>query len=104
MDHSIIITRRVTSAFINAIPPQIQHFDGYLYAIVKRAKDKDIPDHKYGQDVRIDPCEFDWKSKTITCIIPYNINFGIKHITDIDPMFFESIEASFIALMHGCIP
>lgn len=99
----ITITRRVTTPFLQAIPSTIEHFDAYIYAIVKRKVGKDIPNEKWGTDVRIDPCKFDWLSKTITINIPLNINFGIISIDDLDPVFFESLEAAFLALMFGCM-
>ncbi len=100
----IKITRRATTPFLQAIPPTINHFDAYIYAIVKRKPGKDLPDTKWGTDVRLDPCEFDWVSKTISITIPLNINIGIESISDLDPTFFEAVEASFLALMHGCLP
>ena len=99
----IKIVRRVTTPFLQAIPPTIEHFDAYLYAVVKRKPGKDI-DTKFGKDVRLDPCEFDWLTKTITITIPLNINLGITSTDDIDINFFESVEAAFLSLMHGCLP
>lgn len=100
----IKIVRRATTPFLQAIPKIVDHFDAYIYAIVKRKPGKDLPDVKWGTDVRLDPCEFDWVSKTISINIPLNINAGIKSIDDLDPMFFESVEAAFLALLHGCLP
>ncbi len=99
----IIIIRRVTTPFLQAIPDTVKHFDAYLYAVVKRKPGKDI-DTKFGTDVRLDPCEFDWHTKTITITIPLNINIGIESIDDIDINFFECVEAAFLSLMHGCLP
>ena len=104
MSKEIKITRRVTSPFLEAVPPQVYHFDAFIYAVVKRKKGLDIPTEKYGTDVRIDPAEFNWNRKTITATIPLNINTGIASIDDLDPMWFESIEAAFITLIHGCLP
>jgi len=100
----IKVTRRVTTPFLEAIPPQITHFDSYIYAIVKRKEGLDIPNDKFGKDVRIDPAKFNWEQKTITVIIPLNINSGIETIEDLDPDWFESLEASFLAMMHGSLP
>lgn len=99
----IKFTRRVTTSFLQAIPARISHFDAYVYAIVKRKKGLDIHEDKWGVDVRLDPCELDWDSKTITITIPLNINYGITSIDDLDPHFFEAVQASFLALMHGCL-
>jgi len=101
--NEIKVTRRVTTTFLQAIPPQIEHFDAFIYAVVKRKHGKDIDD-KWGSDVRLDPCIFDWVRKTITITIPLNINIGIKSIDDIDQNFYEEVEAAFLALMVGCIP
>lgn len=99
----IKLTRRTTSSFLQAIPPSITYFDAYVYAVVKRKKGLDDHNHKWGVDVRLDPCELDWDSKTITITIPLNINHGITSIDDLDPNFFEAVQASFLALMHGCL-
>lgn len=100
----IKLVRRATTPFLQAIPKSVEHFDAYIYAIVKRKPGKDIPNEKWGTDVRIDPCEFDWITKSISINIPLNINTGIESIDDLDPMFFESLEAAFLALIHGCLP
>ena len=100
---SLVITRRVTSIFLQAVPHQVERFDAYLYAIVQRRPDKIVPGI-WGKDVRIDPCELDWTQKSITMTIPFNINDGITSVDDLDPRFFESIQASFLALMYGCLP
>lgn len=101
---AIVITRRVTSPFLEAIPPQIAHFDAYIYAVVKRKEDKDLPDEKFGKDVRIDPAEFNWRRKAITATIPFNINTGIESLEDLDENWFECLEIAFLALIHGCLP
>ena len=98
--NQIVITRRVTSSFLQSIPNNIDYFNSYLYAVVKRKRDKIIQDSIYGYDVRLDPCYFDWASKTITMVIPYNINPGITSVDDIEPSFFESVQAAFINLMQ----
>lgn len=100
----IKILRRATTPFLQAIPPIVDHFDAYIYAIVKRKPGKDLPGVKWGTDVRLDPCEFDWVSKTISINIPLNINVGIESVDDLDPTFFESVEAAFLALIQGCLP
>ena len=100
----IIVTRRITTPFLEAIPPQVNHFDAYIYAVVKRKDGKDLPDKKYGTDVRIDPATFNWKRKTITARIPLNINTGIESIEDLDENWFECLEVAFLALIHGCLP
>lgn len=100
----IRITRRVTTPFLEAIPPQIIHFDAYIYAVVQRKSGLDLPDEKFGKDVRIDPAILNWKRKTITTIIPLNINNGISSLEDLDPSWFESLEASFLALIFGSLP
>lgn len=100
----IKVTRRVTTPFLEAIPPQVTHFDAYIYAVVQRKEGLDLPDKKFGTGVRIDPAEFNWKRKTITVIIPLNINTGIKSLEDLEPNWFESLEASFLALIYGSLP
>ena len=97
------ITRRVTTTFLSAIPPQVEHFDAFIYAVVKRKPGKDL-NTKWGTDVRLDPCEFDWERKTITIHIPFNINDGIESVDDLSPTFFEEIEAAFLTLMWACFP
>ncbi len=100
--NEILITRRCTTPFLAAIPPRIAHFDAYLYAVVKRKPGRDVPGHKYGTDVRLDPCTLHWRSKTITIRIPLNINVGVGSVDDLDQTFFEAVEAAFLALMQGC--
>ena len=100
----IILTRRCTTPFIAAIPPQVEHFDAHVYAVVKRKPGKDVPTEKYGTDVRLDPCLLDWETRSITIHLPRNINTGIESVDDLDPNFFEAVEASFLALMQGCLP
>jgi hypothetical protein len=100
----LTIRRRITASMLAAIPPEIQHFDGRLYLVVKRKPDKDVVDHPFGVDVRIDPCEFDWDSKTITLHIPFKINHGIATIADLATGFYDGIEAAFLMLMKSCLP
>lgn len=100
----LIITRRVTSAFLSSLPANVEEYSAYLYAVVARRPESIIPQVKYGTDVRIDPCYFDWSTKTITLYIPYNINPGIETVDDLDPSFYESIEAAFIALLLSISP
>ena len=97
------LTRRVTSPFIQAIPPQIQRFDAYMYAIVKRKIEKEYPNEIWGIDARIDPCILDWDHMSIQMTMPEKINYGIKSFEDLDPHFFEAIEAAFLSLMHNTL-
>ena len=99
----IKVTKRFTSPFIEAIPPQIVHFDAYIYAVVKRKKGKDLPTQPFGVDVRIDPVVLDWRSKTITANIPININAGISTIEDLEDDWYESVQAAFLTLMHATL-
>lgn len=98
----LIETRRVTTPFLQSIPQEIDHFDAFMYAIVKRKPGKDFPDNEWGVDARIDPCVLDWDHMSITMTLPDKINYGIESFDDLDPDFFEAIEAAFISLMHGC--
>jgi hypothetical protein len=100
----IIVTRRITTPFLEAIPPQVTYFDAYIYAVVKRKEGLDLPDEKFGTNVRIDPAKFNWKRKTITAIIPFNINTGVSSLEDLQDDWFECLEVSFLALIHGCLP
>lgn len=97
------IVRRVTTIFLQAIPSHVDHFDAFVYAVVKRKPGKNT-NHKWGVDVRLDPCVLDWERKSITIHIPFNINHGIESVDDLDPHFFEELEAAFLALMHACTP
>lgn len=99
---TIKATFRVTTPFLQAIPNSVKHFDAQMYAIVARKKEK-IYDHKYGVEARIDPCILDWDTKTITVYLPKNINYGLLSIDDLEPSFYESLEACFLALLQGCI-
>lgn len=101
MEH-IKLIKRVTTPFMQAVPQQVEHFDAYIYAIVKRKPGKDIPDTKFGTDVRLDPCELNWRSRTITVYIPLNINIGIDSENDLQDDWFEAVEAAFLAIIAGC--
>jgi hypothetical protein len=101
---TITITRRATTPFLQSIPPQIEHFDAYIYAVVPRKSGLDIPEEKFGKDVRIDPCVLDWKQKAITATIPLDINTGITSADDLDDTWLEAVEAGFLALIYGCLP
>lgn len=104
MAKTIKVTRRVTTPFLSAIPPQIKHFDAYIYAVVKRKPHKELPNIKFGTDVRLDPCTLDWNRKTITVNLPLNINVGIDDLDDLEDDWYESVEASFLALINACLP
>jgi len=98
------ITKRLTTPFLQSIPPQTEHFDAYLYAVVPRKEGLDLPDVKFGKDVRIDPCVLNWDQKTITAYVPLNINAGISSAEDLDPLWLETVEAGFLAFIYGCLP
>lgn len=100
---AIVITRRLTTSFIKAVPPQVELFDAYIYAIVGRKPHK-IIDHKYGREVRIDPCELNWQRKTIKINIPADINPGITSIDDLEDDWYEAVLAAFLTLIQGCLP
>lgn len=38
---------------------------------------------------------------SIEMTLPDKINYGIESFDDLDPRFFEAVEAAFISLMHG---
>lgn len=95
------LTRRVTSPFLQAIPPGIEKCDAYMYAIVRRRPGKDFPEEEWGVDARIDPCVLDWDHMSIHMTIPEKTNFGIESFDDLDPNFFEAVEAAFISLLHS---
>ena len=97
----IVITKRVTSLFLASIPPNVQEFNAFVYAVVPR-KDHKIIEGEYGKDVRLDPCYLDWVTKTITITIHLNINPGIQSIEDLKPEYFESLQAAFLALLLSC--
>lgn len=99
---AIEITRRITSPFLQALPPQVEEFDAYIYAVVGRKEGKDITG-EFGKDVRIDPAILRLSQGIITCTIPYNINHGIETIDDLEEDWFEAVQAAFLALVHGCL-
>lgn len=99
----IVVTRRVTSPFLQALPPQLEEFDAYIYAVVKRKEGKDC-DGKFGKDVRIDPATISLKQGIITANIPLNINEGIDSVDDLHEDWYESVEAAFLSLIYGCLP
>ena len=101
---SLKITKRLTTPFMQSIPPQVEYFDAYIYAVVPRKPGLDIPDEKFGQDVRIDPCVLNWEQKTITATIPFDINKGITSASDLDDSWLEAVQAGFLALIYGCLP
>lgn len=104
MSKHLIITRRVTSNFLKSLPETIEQYSAYLYLVVDRAPHAILKEVKYGDDVRIDPCYFDWATKSITMYIPYDINPGIGSIDDIEPTFYEGVEAAFLALLFSVSP
>ena len=97
------LVRRVTTPFLQSIPPEIENFDAYMYAIVKRKPGKDFPNHEWGVDARIDPCILDWKHMSIHMTLPDKINYGIDSFDDLEPEFFEAIEAAFVSLIYSCL-
>ena len=97
------LTRRVTTLFLQELPEQIEHFDAYMYVMVGRKPEKVIPEAEFGTHVRINPCILDWSKKTITMTIPPDINEGIESFNDLDPNFYEAIEAAFLALIKSCL-
>lgn len=102
--NQLIITRRVTSNFLKLLPDTVEQYSAYLYLVVDRAPHAILKNTKYGYDVRIDPCYFDWVTKSITMYIPQNINPGIESIDDIEPTFYEGVEAAFLAMLLSICP
>lgn len=100
----ITVTKRVTSTFLEDLPPQVIISDLFIYAVVKRKKEHDYPNNKFGVNVRIDPATFDWQSKTITACVPLNINYGITTLDQLDEYWFESLQAAFIIFIKSCLP
>jgi len=99
----IILTRRITSPFLQAIPPQVTEFDCYIYAVIKRKKGRDIKG-EFGTDVRIDPAILKLSQGIIQIFIPADINHGLKSIDDLQEGWYEAIEAAFLSLIYGCLP
>lgn len=89
----LTVTRRVTTPFLQEIPKHVEQFDAYIYAIVQnRTLDK---------EVILDPCILDWDRKTITITIS-DKNAGIRGFEDLDPNFYEAVEAAFLAFIKNC--
>lgn len=103
LPQAIVVSRRTTTSFLQALPAQVEHFDAYLYAIVDRRSGKDNLNSPWGTKVRLDPCILDWARKTITITIPLNINVGIESLDDLEPNFYEAVEAAFLALIYSCL-
>lgn len=101
---TITVTKRVTSSFLEDLPPQVITSDVFIYAVVKRKTEHDYINEKFGVNVRIDPATFNWQSKTITANIPLNINYGINNIDQLDEYWFESLQAAFIIMIKSCLP
>src|SRR4051812_59666 len=99
--NDILITSRATSSLLRALPAGLEHFQASLYVIVARRPQPADP-AEYGKDVRLDPCSFDSESRNITIRIPLDINPGITGPEDLDPDYFEAIQAAFLCLAHGC--
>lgn len=98
----LVVTRRVTSPFLQAVPKQLVEFDAYIYAVVKRRAGKDCDD-EFGQDVRIDPAILKYQQGIITAHISLDINTGITSIDDLHEDWYEAIEAAFLYLINRCI-
>jgi len=96
-------TRRVTTLFLQELPEQVEYFDAYMYVMVDRKPDKIVSGAQFGTEVRINPCVLDWEKKTITMTIPKDINEGIDSWDDLDPNFYEAVEAAFLALIKSCL-
>lgn len=103
MDNFLTYTFRITRPFLVAVPPVVKHFDAYIYSVVKRKPGMDIPHEKWGVDVRLNPCILDWDKKCITIKIPLDINTGITSIDDLDPDFYEDVQAAFLTLISNCL-
>lgn len=88
---------------MKAVPPQVEQFDAYIYAIVKRKPHK-IVEHEYGAEARLTPCELCWRKRTIKVTIPSDINPGITSIDDLEDDWFEAVLAAFLLLISGCLP
>jgi len=91
----IMATRRVTTPFLAALPKNLNRFNAHIQARVKR---------KDGEDAILDPCSFDWDRMAITIVIPLDKNEGLYRIEDLEPNFFEALEAAFLNLIHNCSP
>jgi len=94
---------RVTTPFLQSIPKQIERFDAYIYAVVDRKSGNQFPDQEYGTKAIIEPCTFDWDHMSIHMTMMEKVNYGIKSFDDLDPQFFEAIEAAFLSLMYSSL-
>ena len=86
---------------LDSMPPHIEVFNAHLYAIVARKRGREVAGEK-GKDVRLDPCTLDWATKIITIRVPHDINPGVNSVEDLDPDFFETVQAAFLTLAHAC--
>lgn len=100
---TIVITRRITTPFLQAIPQQLEEFNAYIYAVVKRKEGRDCQG-EFGKDVRIDPAILKLKQGIIKIHIPIDINTGIQSIEDLQEDWYEAVEAAFLSLIYGCLP
>lgn len=98
----LIVRRRITSPMLQQVPAVVKEFDAYLYAVVPRAAGREMAG-KYGGDVRIDPCVLDWRNKCLVLQIPFDVNPGVSGVEDLDPDFFEALQAAFLAFMNACV-
>lgn len=94
MSEDIVISRRLTSNFIDLIPPQVQEFTAELYLIV--------PTKNEQLDIRINPCVFDWATKRITMVLPKDLNPDITGVNDLNPDWFDGVQAAFYMLIVSC--
>lgn len=90
---AITITRRVTSPFLQALPPNLEEFNAHMQIRLQT-------ENKY--EITIDPCILNWETMTITIIIPLDRNKELCNINDFNPIFFEAIEAAFLTLIYNC--
>jgi hypothetical protein len=102
--NAIRFTRRSTTTFLQSIPKNLEHFDVEFLAVVKRKPGKDVPEEKWGTDVRLDPVHFDWQKKAVTITIPSEFNYGIASEHDLHDGFFEAVEAAILTLMINNLP
>jgi hypothetical protein len=100
----IMVSKRLTSPFLQAVPDNISEFDAFIYAVVDRKKDKIVEGETFGKDVRIDPAILRLNQGLIIAIIPKNINLGIESVEDLQDDWFESLEAAFLKLILSCMP
>ncbi len=74
-----------------------------MYLVVQRKPGKDIPDDEYGTEVRLDPCKLDLQRKILYISIPLKINHGITDIEDLEPNWYEAVEAAFLSQIYSCL-